>query len=572
MTSFSIRPGAAFVALALVSAASLATAGDPPSPPSPDARRRAERAAFWTQKLRAPDPLDRYHAEWNLEALAPESAGPVVAALEGGGLNPHATGSACRAAGDIGRPEALPALKKLVLAANQPVTTRLAALIAAAKMLDGPSRELLHEVAKGGDMELRPPALIALGMIEDHTIHDLVESAAGSPDAEVRDAALRAMGWLDDKRFVPTALKGLDDPNLLVRADAARALGKIGDPRAADQIERATAGLRPGALRFWLVDALAHLGRPAAFDELAAHLRDPKSQYREAAAAALADLGDRRAAPIFREVVDRTLRGETPPGADVVSAYALGTLGDKEAVPVLLRTVEKGRIDVRLQALRALGMLKSVEAVPALIAATQDRRLRAAAVLALGATPDARAQEALARAIEDRDPAVRFFAVLAIERAKGPKAVQTLRGRLADDHDFVREAASRAIPALEGRPPPPADPRNPVHLARLRVLEREFLLRAQMVGYFRGLSRLMTDPQYAYVVVGYETYTSSCGGTHPPVEYQQAVYEKVLVKEAEFTPEAKVTELYREKLAESQRLRDLKGDAEGAAGSADRKP
>ena len=137
-------------------------------------------------------------------------------------------------------------------------------------------------------------------------------------------------------------------------------------------------------------------------------------------------------------------------------ALALGRMRDPGAVPALLGVVRDPAADqdaeTLIHSILALGAIGDPAAVPELVrlATHADAGLRKAAVHALGSfdTPEARA--ALARALEDPVPDVRWNAALVLARRKEPAAAPVVahmldRAHLASVPDLTPDQADDVV-------------------------------------------------------------------------------------------------------------------------------
>jgi HEAT repeat protein len=436
----------------------------------------------------------------------------------------------------------------------------------------------LEEVALGKHSpETRQAAILALGMIEAPTTGRAAERLTHDTNPLVRMAGYRAIGWSRDRRYIPRCVEGLADPVPLTASMAAKALGRLNDPATTDRLVEASRKTQFGELRFFILEALGRHKYQPALEELMRVVQDPRFVAQTDAATFLYEVGERRALPIFRELLDETLRGRpNQAGMDTITAYALGAMDDKEAVPVLLTALKKGRIDVRREAAAALGVLGDARAVPELIAAiaTADRQLRVRSLLALGKLRGFELARPIQAALGDRDPPIRWAGVVALESRGDASAIPALKPLLRDPHPFVAAAARSAIALLEGVPSVEKDARAEAILVRLRALERELTLRDQNIA--------VTAQTTWERVVGYESYWSTCGGTHPPIEYRVEITETVTTLEAPGGQSVGAGEIERRREdvdagydlrllhGDGQRLRedahDRARDAEGGAG------
>lgn len=487
------------------------------------ARTRA--AGEWAARLHTGEPIDRLHAAWNLQALLPESQDTLLRLLRDARRGSQADDltEAVTIVGEARLVAARPDLRSVALDPKCPEIARVAALVSLAKLLDGESQAILEEVARGAQHSsiLRQTAILALGQIEAPTTGPAAELLTHDPDALIRMAGYRAIGWSRDRRYLARCVEGLQDSAPLTASMAAKALGRLNDPSTTDALVEAARKTQFGELSFFILEALGRHKHLPALDKLLTLVQDMRFEAQADAATFLFEVGERRALPLFRTLLEETLKGRPhQPGVDTITAYALGAMEDKDAIPVLLLALEKGRVDVRREAAEGLGLLGDVRAAEGLLkaaATTNDRQLRVRSLLSLGKLRSFDgAGKALQLALGDRDASVRWGAVVALESRGEASAVPALRPLQKDPHPFVATAARSAIALLGGTPAIEKDLRDEPTMVRLRALQREVILRPEMSAA-RGAINWS-------VVVGWESYVSTCGGTHPPIEVRVPIY------------------------------------------------
>lgn len=179
---------------------------------------------------------------------------------------------------------------------------------------------------------------------------------------------------------------------------AAALAGHVGDPATARRLLTS----RHPEVRVAALGALARLGDVLAPAVLAA-LVDPAPGVRRRAAELTATMPE---VPLARVVA--ALDDDAPLVAEA-ACWALGEREDAAAVDALVRTVG-GHADalVREAAVAALGAIGHERGLPAVLAATTDKpAVRRRAVLALAPFEGPEVDEALQRALQDRDWQVR---------------------------------------------------------------------------------------------------------------------------------------------------------------------
>jgi HEAT repeat protein len=134
--------------------------------------------------------------------------------------------------------------------------------------------------------------------------------------------------------------------------------------------------------------------------------------------------------PIVRRAIQETIAEFRQP---LAAAVLVAGLNDEDR-------------DVRTACCRMLGRRKDAEAVEPLgriVATEADAEVRMAAIAALGEFKTPASVQALAAAVNDRDPALQYAGVLALEKASG----QELGHDVEAWRQYVRQSAPGALPA-----------------------------------------------------------------------------------------------------------------------------
>lgn len=193
-----------------------------------------------------------------------------------------------------------------------------------------------------------------------------------SPDTSLRWRTAEILGTCGEKAVLPL-IGALRSRSVPVRLGAIEALGMIQDPRAIPVLTAIPARDRSTEVRWAAVIALGEIGSPAAVPFLVTMLRDPDRYVRYGAAIALGRLG-------------------WEPENDDNTAYLLIARQDWQSV----RNLGAGALPAIQDLLR-----------------DDNPEFRAAVVSILGQIGDPRAQTSCRKALKDKNPVVRWRAVLA---------------------------------------------------------------------------------------------------------------------------------------------------------------
>lgn len=257
-------------------------------------------------------------------------------------------------------------------------------------------------------------------------------------------AAAEALGKFKDNRAINAVLITLKDCDYFVRKRVAVSLAKTGDHRATmAAIEAYRGGLRDRDILKALRES--HAGKAA--DLFLWVLANQKDYYREEAACALGEIGDKRAIKPLKALLasdNSTLR--------LAAATALLQFDDREAAEIIRRSLADN--DSASDAAQAIGNSPHPRAYPWLVDAmnSEDSSARWAVAEALGKLGDKRAFSILVSALSDKDDSVRWYAAEALAKLKDERAVRPLiEIFVTDPDDYVREAAHDALHEITGR-------------------------------------------------------------------------------------------------------------------------
>lgn len=349
----------------------------------------------------------------------------------------------------------------------------------------------------------------------------MLMGALTSPDARVRTVASRAVVAIGDAAIDPLInplQAAFSDVNADVRRTAAEAwnelqLGKPPDPSA-----RAWHAV---TLENW--QAAISLGKPAV-EPLAAALLDSRSYVRRAAAEALMQVGDQRAAELLaialhdsdakvRLAAAEGLQKLNPPNDPLTSAWhavalkrwnratAMGRLA-VEPLLFVLKTLDHEILSEVAKALHslsqsgALDRQDAVRAIETLAAALQhsDRYVRRAAAEALGKLHDSGAVSPLVGALQHQDEEVRQKAADALGKLGDACAVAALVIALKDSNEGVRAHAVWALGAI--------DDTGSIPSLTAALSDRSTLVNSAVAGVLQKFGQTAVEPLIAALLDG----------------------------------------------------------------------
>lgn len=317
--------------------------------------------------------------------------------------------------------------------------------------------------AKG--REFRLSAAVVLGEPDEGREAEAAEALrvlARDAAPEVRAAALDSMGRLGRLELLEDVLGGLGDRSPAVREMAMASAAALGGERGRAAVCEGLESDHP-EVRFQALCALAHEPLPELESVVARLLHDPDEEVASEAATTLAAIGARAFVGSLAERVDHA-----PRRVRDAAAMALAHLGDLRAVPHLRAMVRDRRAP--LDAVLALGELGAREAADDLAEAARGLFaplfLRAAAGASLVQLGDARGVPLLRATLRALRSDARSFAVEQVGRLRVVELAPEL-ARLAERPRGVDYAVlTDALRSLE------ADhPAARTALARLRARE-----------------------------------------------------------------------------------------------------
>ncbi|HEY3346175.1 MAG TPA: HEAT repeat domain-containing protein [Nitrospirota bacterium] len=187
---------------------------------------------------------------------------------------------------------------------------------------------------------------------------------------------------------------------------------------------------------------LVTIGEPAV-PQLLATLGDSDADVKEYAAAALGDIGDRRAVKPLLDMLANSKHRR------YVAAWALGKIKAEEAVVPLIGCLSIKNDALQKESTRALISIGG-PSVPALIAAldSKDDDTRKFSARALGIIEDKSAEQPLVKRLKDDNQDVASAAVLALGTAGTHDCIASLIGSLTDPNMMTRVNATISLGTL----------------------------------------------------------------------------------------------------------------------------
>lgn len=277
---------------------------------------------------------------------------------------------------------------------------------------------------------------------QPHHFRDMAEAIRTQPSPAPAAKRKSKISKRVVRRLMANAAgEGKSTPSRNERCDAIEEIGQSGVFEAIPLLVKLSAtSAEPLKVREAAAAALGDLGDPESLPALVELLDAPESDIRQAALMALGKLGDRRAVrPLIHYGLDH-------PHSKFLAWDSVVKLGD-EAVIDLLDALGHSDDSLVLESVVLVGRLKTPRAVPLLIQVveTRSRLFRSHAAESLGQIADRRAVPTLIALLKDDDPAVRANATSALVRIPDRQALEPLRQVLTDEDDDVRIHALQAI-------------------------------------------------------------------------------------------------------------------------------
>ena len=293
----------------------------------------------------------------------------------------------------------------------------------------------------------------------------LLSNAASSDVPMFRANACEALG------AAPSVLGGvapalLRDPNRGVRFVAAMEVGRAGLAPLADAVQALLLD-ESDSVRAAAIFAMTRLGRPVDPSPLAAMVRSDDPEIRSNAYLVLGELGNRSAVALIRDSLGKGMRQVNPARVRVVelqAAEALVRLGEADGIEPIRAALYAPGEQSEFTALAAQQVARLADEGSRAIlmrlvdgtgisARPTEVRICCASALAEISPSDRPSVVKFARTLlQDREPAVRAQAAIALGVAGGAAVVPELQGLLLDRYPQVQLAAAKAIlAATDGR-------------------------------------------------------------------------------------------------------------------------
>ncbi|MFH1228566.1 MAG: HEAT repeat domain-containing protein [Planctomycetota bacterium] len=183
--------------------------------------------------------------------------------------------------------------------------------------------------------------VFSLGMLQDKSAIPLLDNFLnGKFDTQLRSYAALSLGHIGDNDALKKLKNAVNDKDLNIRLSAAIALGLTGEPEAKNELisllqdkNESVRGMAAISLAQSTLKYPSKTPTPKAVgDHLLKLLQESKREGQGLTIIALGILGETRAKPEFRKIMEDRKKSDFVKGA---VAIALGLLKDKESLPVL---------------------------------------------------------------------------------------------------------------------------------------------------------------------------------------------------------------------------------------------
>jgi len=358
---------------------------------------------------------------------------------------------AAQALGEIGDPDAIPALLEAVEKGDE--STHAAARQALARIPG--AIEAVNAALTSGSALRRRAAVDALPAIGGGSSVGAVAARLGDVNPDVRQAAARALGEIKAESAPAHLARALDDPDFEVRAEAAGAAGALPEESGYPLLTRALGDSH------WHVRQRAVLGLRtqtiSRLELLRMALADAEAQVREDAANGLAYYGRGVLDSIAQQALSlvRSAMGDSEPRVRARACVAVqGFRQSPEASELLSLALDDSEAFVRQHAAWSAGQRGDKRLGERLLIALCDpvADVRVAALRGLGDLYAPGVAEPMAALLKDENPVVRGAAAGALRsvpigRGRG-RIMAVLEASLQDEDAEVRKEASESLRCL----------------------------------------------------------------------------------------------------------------------------
>jgi len=210
--------------------------------------------------------------------------------------------AAAVALGDIGAPQAAPALARALF--DAPADVRFQAASALPLVDPAAAVEPLRRALQDADAEVRATAAAALGDLRDDGSRDTLARLVEDPDIRVRMEAAMALARQGDRRGTPELTAALDHRDF--GPLAAEHLFRCPDKLAAPSLHRALERwLTAPTVKVWAAGALARLGERGGREQLLHQLNSSKELVRGLTIQVLGEMGQPWSRKALRSLLER---------------------------------------------------------------------------------------------------------------------------------------------------------------------------------------------------------------------------------------------------------------------------
>ena len=308
--------------------------------------------------------------------------------------------------------------------------------------------ELLADLLRNGTPEKQLYAVKALGEIEDPRVPKLILEALKKSNALVRLAALEILGSVADPSAYEAVERLLKDKEPSIRAAAVVTAVSCGGNRVVPMFVRMLRDVS-WEVRREVIKALGQTGDATAIEGLSKALQDRDHDVRESAAVALGRIGDARAVrPLVLALLDieSFVRNAAHNSLKEIDPHWEKTDAARSALPQIKDALKHREYWISHSAAR---LLEQIQADAAGDRAETPVALSLETISPAGnPAPPAAVFDILADLLGDRDRDLRLAAAEAFSQLRQKRAVSILAAAIHDDDAFVRQAAERALVAL----------------------------------------------------------------------------------------------------------------------------